>query len=74
MKHNFDDDEMSSKQIGKHIKRQMRHEAEQKKSGAAGSAMFAIICLFAAYLMPVIGSYFVIAAVVFAFISWALSR
>lgn len=71
--HNSNLDNMSSKEIGKSVKRYDREHTASRKDGMFGAIVLALMCLFAAYLMPAIGSYFVIAAVIFALISWALS-
>lgn len=70
----FDEDEMSSKQIGKHVKRYQRHQQEQKKDARFGFAVMAGLSLVVGYMIPLIAPYCLLAGAIFAVISWLLSR
>lgn len=70
----FDPSQYSKKEIGRMIKNEAKESAANAERGSMGAATLAVFCLGGAYLMPFIGSYFVFAAVVFAGISWLLSR
>ncbi len=71
---NFDPNQLTRKQIGKIVKEDMRNQQQDREKGGMGAATLAVLCLVGAYLMPFIGSYFVLAAAVFAGISWLMSR
>lgn len=63
-----------TKEDRKAYNRQVEQEDRDRNAGSMGAATLAAFCLGGAYLLPSIGSYFVIAAVVFAIISYLLSR
>lgn len=71
---NFDPNQLTRKQIGKIVKEDLRNQQQDREKGGMGAATLAVFCLVGAYLIPSVGSYFVIGGGLFAAVSWLMSR